>query len=180
MGATPSRSALASVLNSYVAAGVKEVSYTELDLRIQNLPSNAQSRQQQVTDYLSVFGACLDVKSCVGITIWDYTDRYSWIPSVFPGEGEALLYDENLQRKPVWTSVSSLLAAAATSPGGGTPTTTPTTTPITTTTATTAPPVPTAVASRWEQCGGIGWSGPTACQSPWTCQKQNDWYSQCL
>ncbi|KAH7347224.1 family 5 glycoside hydrolase [Plectosphaerella cucumerina] len=34
--------------------------------------------------------------------------------------------------------------------------------------------------SRWGQCGGQGWTGPTVCASPWTCQVQNQWYSQCL
>ncbi|KAK4151933.1 hypothetical protein C8A00DRAFT_16713 [Chaetomidium leptoderma] len=38
----------------------------------------------------------------------------------------------------------------------------------------------TAVAPRWQQCGGNNWQGPTKCEAPWTCQKQNDWYSQCL
>ncbi|KAK3947881.1 glycoside hydrolase [Pseudoneurospora amorphoporcata] len=35
-------------------------------------------------------------------------------------------------------------------------------------------------AAHWAQCGGIGFSGPTTCQSPYTCQKINDYYSQCL
>ncbi|KAI9148266.1 Rhamnogalacturonan endolyase YesW [Paramyrothecium foliicola] len=35
-------------------------------------------------------------------------------------------------------------------------------------------------AYRYEQCGGSGWTGPTACAAPWTCQAQNEWYSQCL
>jgi hypothetical protein len=35
-------------------------------------------------------------------------------------------------------------------------------------------------AARYAQCGGNGWTGCTSCQSPWTCQFQNDWYSQCL
>ncbi|OPB40224.1 Endoglucanase-5 [Trichoderma guizhouense] len=30
------------------------------------------------------------------------------------------------------------------------------------------------------QCGGIGWTGPSVCQSPATCKAQNQWYSQCL
>ncbi|KAH8124082.1 non-ribosomal peptide synthetase [Trichoderma asperelloides] len=34
--------------------------------------------------------------------------------------------------------------------------------------------------SLYGQCGGIGWTGPTACQPPATCKKQNDYYSQCL
>ncbi|KAH8878751.1 carbohydrate esterase family 1 protein, partial [Thozetella sp. PMI_491] len=33
--------------------------------------------------------------------------------------------------------------------------------------------------SRYGQCGGTGWSGPTCCQSG-TCTYSNDWYSQCL
>ncbi|KAH6664747.1 hypothetical protein F5X68DRAFT_250227 [Plectosphaerella plurivora] len=35
-------------------------------------------------------------------------------------------------------------------------------------------------AQRWGQCGGQGWTGCTSCVSPWTCQQQNAWYSQCL
>lgn len=35
-------------------------------------------------------------------------------------------------------------------------------------------------AQHWGQCGGNGWTGPTQCISPYTCQKLNDWYSQCL
>ncbi|PKS11794.1 hypothetical protein jhhlp_001087 [Lomentospora prolificans] len=35
-------------------------------------------------------------------------------------------------------------------------------------------------AAHWAQCGGNGWTGPTTCQSPYTCTKLNDWYSQCL
>ncbi|KAF7714165.1 Endo-1,4-beta-D-glucanase [Penicillium ucsense] len=77
------------------------------------------------------------------------------------------------------------------STGGGSTTTTttaPATTttkaPVTTTTTTTAPATTTATggatAAHWAQCGGVGYSGPTACASPYTCKVQNDYYSQCL
>ncbi|KAH6906828.1 endoglucanase II [Coprinopsis sp. MPI-PUGE-AT-0042] len=33
--------------------------------------------------------------------------------------------------------------------------------------------------TQWGQCGGTGWSGPTACQSPYVCKVTNDWYHQC-
>ncbi len=36
------------------------------------------------------------------------------------------------------------------------------------------------VAQKWAQCGGNGFTGCTSCVSGTTCQKQNDWYSQCL
>ncbi|KAL2278816.1 hypothetical protein FJTKL_14155 [Diaporthe vaccinii] len=34
-------------------------------------------------------------------------------------------------------------------------------------------------APHWAQCGGNGWTGATACASPYTCVKVNDWYFQC-
>lgn len=35
-------------------------------------------------------------------------------------------------------------------------------------------------AAHWGQCGGIGWSGATTCQAPYTCEDLNPYYSQCL
>ncbi|KAL5338256.1 glycoside hydrolase superfamily [Aspergillus crustosus] len=73
--------------------------------------------------------------------------------------------------------------------GGGTTSTTSTTSTRTTsstftTTATTTTSSATATSTgtvkRWEQCGGNGWTGPRACESPWSCQVVNEWYSQCL
>jgi pyruvate/2-oxoglutarate dehydrogenase complex dihydrolipoamide acyltransferase (E2) component len=35
--------------------------------------------------------------------------------------------------------------------------------------------------SGYGQCGGgSNWTGETACASGFSCQKQNDWYSQCI
>ncbi|TDZ49773.1 Acetylxylan esterase [Colletotrichum trifolii] len=36
-----------------------------------------------------------------------------------------------------------------------------------------------ATAAAWGQCGGQGWTGPTACASGFTCVEANQWYSQC-
>lgn len=35
-------------------------------------------------------------------------------------------------------------------------------------------------ADHWQQCGGIGWTGPTTCKSPYKCAVSNSYYSQCL
>ncbi|KAK7461821.1 hypothetical protein VKT23_008252 [Stygiomarasmius scandens] len=40
--------------------------------------------------------------------------------------------------------------------------------------ATSAPPASTGVAAAWGQCGGVGYSGPTACASGSVCTVQND------
>ncbi|KAK3897972.1 glycosyl hydrolase family 7-domain-containing protein, partial [Staphylotrichum tortipilum] len=37
-----------------------------------------------------------------------------------------------------------------------------------------------ATQTHWGQCAGLTYNGPTVCESPWTCQYQNPWYSQCL
>lgn len=189
VGSTPSRSALATTLKRFTALGV-EVAYTELDIRHSSVPASSSALVTQGNDFANVVGSCLDVAGCVGVTIWGFTDKYSWIPQTFPGQGDALLYNSNFGKKPAWTSVSSVLAAKATNPPPAQTTTlaTITTGPPAQTTTTSRPAVSTTSAAapggaqqtRWGQCGGIGWSGPTACQSPWTCQVLNPYYSQCL
>ncbi|KAI0468319.1 carbohydrate-binding module family 1 protein [Xylaria cf. heliscus] len=180
VGSAPSQSSLQAAIASYVAAGVTEVAYTELDIRFTSLPATTAGLAQQATDYATVTKACLAEKACVGITIWDYTDKYSWIPNTFSGQGAALLYDDDLNKKPAWTAVSSVLAAAAT--GGATTTSKATSTTLvtTTTTATSSTTSPTCTVAKWGQCGGKGWTGCTVCAAGSTCTVGNDYYSQCL
>ncbi|KAG9097094.1 Endo-1,4-beta-xylanase A, partial [Ceratobasidium sp. 392] len=63
-------------------------------------------------NYSYVTKACVAVPRCIGITVWDTSDDYSWIPSVFPGQGAALLFDENKKPKPAYYAVADALAAA--------------------------------------------------------------------
>ena len=35
-------------------------------------------------------------------------------------------------------------------------------------------------AAKWAQCGGVGYKGPTCCQSGSTCRELNQYYSQCV
>ncbi|CAK7224582.1 Endo-1,4-beta-xylanase 5 [Sporothrix bragantina] len=119
-GQTPSRQAMANVFRKFTALDL-EVAITELDVRQTSLPPSTAQQAQQATDYVSMVGGCLDVDGCVGVVAWEYTDRYSWIPSTFPGTGAACLFDENLEPKPAYTAVASLLAAKATGvPAGAT------------------------------------------------------------
>lgn len=99
-----------------------DVAITELDVRMQ-LPSDATKLATQATYYRNVMNACLAVTRCVGVTTWGYTDKYSWVPSTFPGEGAALLVDANFAVKPAYTAVHDALA------GGSSTDTTPPTTP---------------------------------------------------
>ena len=112
VGQTPNRTALVNLQNRFVALGL-ETSFTELDIAQLSLPANASALERQAQDYVGVVGACLDVPRCVGITLWQFTDKYSWIPSTFPGLGDACLWTANFTKKPAYSSVVSLLQAAA-------------------------------------------------------------------
>ena len=98
-------------LQRFADLGV-DVAITELDVRMA-LPADSSKLATQAAYYSDVTNACLAVSRCVGITVWDYTDKYSWIPDVFPGQGVACLYDENLRPKPAYDAVRDAL-------GGGT------------------------------------------------------------
>ena len=62
-----------SVLEQFTALGI-EVAITELDIRM-TLPETDALLAQQQKDYQSVVQACMNVEKCVGITIWDWTDK---------------------------------------------------------------------------------------------------------
>lgn len=59
--------------NQFTALGV-EISINELDIRM-TLPETAALLDQQKSDYQTVVSACMQVEKCVGITLWDYTDK---------------------------------------------------------------------------------------------------------
>ncbi|KAG8693311.1 hypothetical protein FRC09_010599 [Ceratobasidium sp. 395] len=94
----------------FAALGL-DVAITELDIRY-TLPSTSALVASQAENYSYVVKSCLAVSRCVGITVWDTSDDYSWIPSVFPGQGAALLFDENKKPKPAYYAVADALAAA--------------------------------------------------------------------
>ncbi|MCX4809529.1 endo-1,4-beta-xylanase [Streptomyces sp. NBC_01239] len=85
-----------------------DTALTEVDVRMQ-LPATDDKLTEQATWYRDLTKACLAVRRCVGVTIWDYTDKYSWIPAVFPGEGAALPWDELLNPKPAYYALRSAL-----------------------------------------------------------------------
>lgn len=77
---------------AFTSLGV-EIAITELDIRM-TLPSTPALLAQQKTDYNTVVSACMATTNCIGITIWDWTDKYSWVPQTFSGQGAALPWDE--------------------------------------------------------------------------------------
>jgi len=98
----------------------------------------------------------------------------------------------NIRFGPIGSTVAGLPSGGTTNPSSSSsvkpststakPSSTSTAKPSTTSTSASTTPTGGSggTAAHWAQCGGNGYSGPTKCASPYTCQKQNDWYSQCL
>ncbi|KZL64191.1 glycosyl hydrolase family 10 [Colletotrichum incanum] len=112
VGKTPSQETLSKVLNRFTGMGL-EVALTELDIRHNKVPAENTALQQQAKDYASVVQTCVDNTKCVGVVVWEFTDKYSWIPTTFPGTGDACLFDNDMQPKPAYAAVAEVLKNAA-------------------------------------------------------------------
>ncbi|HZM79981.1 MAG TPA: endo-1,4-beta-xylanase [Candidatus Limnocylindrales bacterium] len=89
-----------------------QVRFTELDVRIP-LPADQNEINTQNQYYTNIVNACLGSTACAGVTIWGFTDKYSWVPDTFSGQGQALIYDANYNQKAAYTAVHNAL-----DPGG--------------------------------------------------------------
>ncbi|HEV7897751.1 MAG TPA: endo-1,4-beta-xylanase [Planosporangium sp.] len=87
------------------------VAFTEVDVRMP-LPTDNYKSQAQAQGYSIVTQTCLLNPRCLSLTVWGYTDKYSWIPGWFtnPPQGAANLLDESFQAKPAYQAVRTVLA----------------------------------------------------------------------
>jgi len=88
-----------------------QTAITEADVRI-TLPASATDVEAQNEAYQTLMEGCLLTKHCTDFTVWGFTDKYSWVPGVFTGEGQANIYDENYQPKSAYTALSQDLKLA--------------------------------------------------------------------
>ncbi|MFD1146149.1 endo-1,4-beta-xylanase [Saccharothrix hoggarensis] len=93
---------------------------TELDVRM-DLPANgvptAEMLEKQADYYRRTLTACLNVEGCDSFTIWGFTDKYSWVPVFFSGEGAATVMWDDFTRKPAYHALQCTLAEASTARG---------------------------------------------------------------
>jgi endo-1,4-beta-xylanase len=87
------------------------LSVTELDVRVE-LPATAADLARQAETYRDVAAFCLAEPAFEALLMWGFTDKYSWIPSFFPGKGAALIFDERYRPKPAYFALRGALEAA--------------------------------------------------------------------
>ena len=85
---------------------------TEADVRI-TLPVTPALGLAQSAGYSYMLQSCLLERSCISFTVWGFTDKYSWVPTTFPGQGSANLYTEQYKAKAAYESLRRDLALAA-------------------------------------------------------------------
>jgi endo-1,4-beta-xylanase len=84
---------------------------TEADVRI-TLPVSPAERLAQSAGYSYMLQSCLLERSCISFTVWGFTDKYSWVPATFPGEGSANIYTEKYEAKAAYEALRRDLALA--------------------------------------------------------------------
>ncbi|WP_200300725.1 endo-1,4-beta-xylanase [Streptomyces adelaidensis] len=87
-----------------------QTAFTEVDVRM-ILPVDEAKLATQASYFRRLLDACLGARSCKSFTVWGYTDRYSWVPGVFGGQGAATPMDEGYGRKPAYGALGEGLAA---------------------------------------------------------------------
>ncbi|MDN3264187.1 endo-1,4-beta-xylanase [Streptomyces sp. CSDS2] len=85
---------------------------TEADVRME-MPADDTKLATQAEGYRRLLDACLRARHCVSFTVWGFTDKHSWVPDTFPGEGAANLFDENYRAKPAYRTLQEQLTGRA-------------------------------------------------------------------
>ncbi|KAF2096055.1 family 10 glycosyl hydrolase [Rhizodiscina lignyota] len=112
VGTAPSYEQQIEASKMYTALGV-DIARTELDVRFTQLPYNSSGLALQAKEYYDAVKSCVDIRQCIGMTVWDFVDKYSWVPGTFPGKGGADIYglgNSNYTRKPAYYAVGDALA----------------------------------------------------------------------
>ncbi|MEQ7008894.1 endo-1,4-beta-xylanase [Actinopolymorpha sp. B17G11] len=103
-------SAVADNMKRFEALGL-ETAVTEADVRM-IMPPDEDKLAAQARGYSTLVQGCLMAKRCRSFTVWGFTDKYSWVPGTFTGQGAANLLAEDFQPKPAYYAVQDDLARA--------------------------------------------------------------------
>lgn len=89
------------------------VELTEIDIVLRPAGSREAQLEQQRQDYFDVACACLAVASCRRMTLWGFTDRFTWLDG-FVGPGSApLIFNGAYGPKPAYFGLREALAKPA-------------------------------------------------------------------
>ncbi len=97
---------LHNIVQTFADLGLM-VEITELDIMLHADEENSLDSQRR--EYYDVINACLSVPDCRRITMWGFTDRYTWFDSFFGPGLDPLPFDEEYGRKPAYFGIYEAL-----------------------------------------------------------------------
>ncbi len=104
----PSADDLKANIERLAALGLV-VHITEMEVRVPQ-PANAASLSQQAQIYKDVLDTCLaEANACQALVMWGLSDKYSSVPSIYPGFGSALILDQSFNPKPAYSMLMQAL-----------------------------------------------------------------------
>jgi endo-1,4-beta-xylanase len=80
---------------------------TEIDIRLSDTSPASLAAQAKL--YGEIASLCVQQPLCKLLQTWGFTDKHSWIPSFYKGQGWALLWDEQYRKKPAYSAVRDAL-----------------------------------------------------------------------
>jgi len=111
---TPSVEVFKRAFSEIVKRGL-QVHISELDVRVNryNVPEKyfqwndnlAQLQAKRYAEIINAYKSAVPENLRYGITFWDYTDKYSWIPRFYKTFDWPCIYDSLLKRKPAYDAV---------------------------------------------------------------------------
>ena len=106
LGSNPTYDDWVAVMKNYTEL-VDEVAISELDVAVLTpvTPQNASIYYLQAESFYNATAACLTFDKCVGVTIWGWSDKYTWVPTVFPDMGDASSWDKDFKEKPAYGGI---------------------------------------------------------------------------
>lgn len=110
----PRPGAVTANMKRFTDAGV-DLAVTEADVRMP-LPVTTDKQLAQAGVYTSLLQSCLALRRCRSFTVWGFTDKYSWVPGWFAGQGSATIYDETYQPKQAYFQMQQALQLAPGAP----------------------------------------------------------------
>jgi len=112
--ATASISSMRANIQRLTDLGV-QVQITELDVRLP-VDSSGNATSANLTTQAQIYGnmvaLCLEFPACTAVQTWGFTDKYSWVPGTFPGNGAALEFDATYQPKSAYTAMQTALQSS--------------------------------------------------------------------
>jgi endo-1,4-beta-xylanase len=105
---------LQTVIQTFADMGLL-VELTEVDIVLMGDGTYEEKLDAQSQSYFGVAAACRAVSACQRVTLWGFTDRYTWIDDFFGPGLDPLPFDEVYARKPAFYGLrEGLLTRVAT------------------------------------------------------------------